>query len=199
VETPDGAVTLTFPSGCLTGSTTIDVQQGSFPAGLFNIDLGSGPTAGFTVHMSYDFSPDTLTFCPGTQLCVSFDRTTLGISAAQCASLGFLQKDQICKTSTGAGSHAQCTPTVPCTLSGETCEFNWTDTPATCTCPDSSSVGTCCINISHFSEYGLVTPDQPIPTVSEWGLVVLTLLLLVCAKVYFGRSETKEMKSRMAN
>lgn len=30
---------------------------------------------------------------------------------------------------------------------------------------------------------------QPIPTVSEWGLVVLALLLLVGAKVYFGRRE----------
>jgi hypothetical protein len=30
---------------------------------------------------------------------------------------------------------------------------------------------------------------QAIPTVSEWGLVVLALLLLVGAKVYFGRRE----------
>ena len=29
--------------------------------------------------------------------------------------------------------------------------------------------------------------SAPIPTVSEWGLVVLILLLLVVAKVYFGR------------
>jgi len=27
---------------------------------------------------------------------------------------------------------------------------------------------------------------NPIPTVSEWGLVVMTLLLLTGAKVYFG-------------
>ena len=31
------------------------------------------------------------------------------------------------------------------------------------------------------------SPDKPIPTVSEWGLVVLALLLLTGAKVYFGR------------
>jgi hypothetical protein len=30
-------------------------------------------------------------------------------------------------------------------------------------------------------------PHNPIPTVSQWGLVVLTLLLLTGAKVYFGR------------
>jgi len=29
-----------------------------------------------------------------------------------------------------------------------------------------------------------------IPTVSEWGLVVLTLLLLIGAKIYFARRET---------
>ena len=27
----------------------------------------------------------------------------------------------------------------------------------------------------------------PIPTVSEWGLVIMTLLLLTGAKIYFGR------------
>ena len=33
-------------------------------------------------------------------------------------------------------------------------------------------------------------PELPIPTVSEWGLVVLTLLLLIGAKIYFGRRQT---------
>jgi len=31
--------------------------------------------------------------------------------------------------------------------------------------------------------------DCSIPTVSEWGLVVLTLMLLIGAKVYFGRRQ----------
>ncbi len=31
------------------------------------------------------------------------------------------------------------------------------------------------------------TSQQPVPTVSEWGLVILALLLLAAAKVYFGR------------
>ena len=31
--------------------------------------------------------------------------------------------------------------------------------------------------------------DCAIPTVSEWGLVVLTLMLLIGAKVYFGRRQ----------
>ncbi len=50
---------------------------------------------------------------------------------------------------------------------------------ATCTwtkggsCADLKSEGLCLTN--------------PIPTVSEWGLVILTLLLLAGAKIYFGR------------
>ena len=39
-------------------------------------------------------------------------------------------------------------------------------------CADVKSQGLCLVN--------------PIPTVSEWGLVILTLLLLIGAKVYFG-------------
>ncbi len=35
-----------------------------------------------------------------------------------------------------------------------------------------------------------VCRDGPIPTVSVWGLVVLTLLLLIGAKIYFARRET---------
>ena len=34
------------------------------------------------------------------------------------------------------------------------------------------------------------TTSTTIPTVSEWGLVVLTLLLLAGAKIYFARPET---------
>ena len=36
----------------------------------------------------------------------------------------------------------------------------------------------------------IVCTHEPIPTVSQWGLVVLTLLLLVGAKVYFGRRQS---------
>jgi hypothetical protein len=33
-------------------------------------------------------------------------------------------------------------------------------------------------------------PLEAIPTVSEWGLAVLTLLLMIAGKVYFTRRET---------
>ena len=34
---------------------------------------------------------------------------------------------------------------------------------------------------------GLCDIPDNVPTVSEWGLVIMTLLLLTCAKLYFGR------------
>jgi hypothetical protein len=43
--------------------------------------------------------------------------------------------------------------------------------------------GTLCANVTCDAIF------QPIPTVSEWGIVVLALLLLVGAKIYFGRRE----------
>ena len=51
-------------------------------------------------------------------------------------------------------------------------------------------MGTCCAEIEHFSDFGLVQPleeGEGIPTVSEWGLVVLTLALLIGGKIYFSR------------
>jgi hypothetical protein len=45
----------------------------------------------------------------------------------------------------------------------------------------------------------IVLRGTPVPAVSEWGVVVLTLLLLVCAKVYFSRREAEAVKSRIAN
>lgn len=46
----------------------------------------------------------------------------------------------------------------------------------------------CSAHIGHFSDYGLLVPaDEGIPTVSEWGLIALTLALLAGGKVYFRR------------
>lgn len=34
-------------------------------------------------------------------------------------------------------------------------------------------------------------PDAPIPTIGQWGLAIMTLLLLVCGKVQFGRQHRR--------
>ena len=71
----------------------------------------------------------------------------------------------------------------PCTIDeciGVTCVF----TPATVCGPDDG----CCPSVDCFSDiHGDVDcPSSAIPTVSEWGLVTLSLLLAAAGKVYFG-------------
>jgi hypothetical protein len=93
----------------------------------------------------------------------------------------------------------------------------WSELPATClsvgctpdvgACCDTDTFGDC-TNITFAAcnalpggkgqwSKGLTCATLPtpctheaIPTVSQWGLVVLTLLLLVGAKVYFGRRQS---------
>lgn len=56
--------------------------------------------------------------------------------------------------------------------------------------PDAET-GVVWANVDHASEFaaGIVMQSEPedIPTTSEWGLVVMTLVLLAAGKVYFGR------------
>jgi len=100
------------------------------------------------------------------------------------------------------GSCGTCDDGVACTIDscvGRTCEA----IPSDAACDDSlfcTGVETCsangCSSSGNPCAEGLVcnedtdTCDSPvIPTVSEWGLVVMALLLLAGAKVYFGRRE----------
>jgi hypothetical protein len=56
----------------------------------------------------------------------------------------------------------------------------------TCTATDEcQNDSACTVNIENETNC-----DPEIPTVSEWGLVVLTLLLLIGAKLYFGRRDS---------
>lgn len=80
-------------------------------------------------------------------------------------------------------------------------------TNCTCTCPGPGAV--CGNNIREGTEQcdgtddgacpGLCQADctcsgEPIPTVSEWGMVILMLSLLVGFKLKFGRGATPEPK-----
>ena len=60
-------------------------------------------------------------------------------------------------------------------------------------CQDDRALDECvCRKCEWFQERTCEQIDctrEPIPTVSEWGLVILTLLLLTGAKIYFGRSK----------
>jgi hypothetical protein len=73
-----------------------------------------------------------------------------------------------CDSGNGMPSAASCDQRSLADCQCETCSWN-KDT----SCADVKANGDCLVN--------------PIPTVSEWGLVILTLLLLTGAKIYFGR------------
>jgi len=59
--------------------------------------------------------------------------------------------------------------------------------PCPCSSENECAFGFCCNVTTGFCE---PPPCRGIPTVSEWGLVVLTLMLLIGAKIYFARRET---------
>jgi hypothetical protein len=48
-------------------------------------------------------------------------------------------------------------------------------------------VGSVCLGGADINGVDGLCDTSNVPTVSEWGLVIMTLLLLTCAKIYFGR------------
>jgi hypothetical protein len=113
------------------------------------------------------------------------------------------------------GSGPNCTldvcqaATVTCTDDGDRCTDDHCDGGCACIHEDNNLCGACCLKdgsnecrdkvfreecphpeLKFFLKQRCIEIncfDVLIPTVSEWGLVVLTLVLLVGAKVYFGR------------
>ena len=153
VETPDGSVSVDFPPDCLSDSTTITIEEGDYPSHLYDIELTGTRGADFNVHLAYTFGPVGLDFCAEAELCMSFDRTELGIDPADCSQLRFLHKDRLC----GFDPDADCQTDADCPP-GIACRDVVQEYAATCECPDTSSVGSCCTNINHFSDLVLVSP-----------------------------------------
>lgn len=158
IETPGGAVSVEFPPDCLSTSQTITISEGDYPSTLYDIMLTGQPGVDFSVHMAYTFEPDTLTFCPEAQVCMSFDRAALGIDAADCSELRFLHKDKIC----GMDPNSNCQTDADCPP-GVSCNLGYHTDPATCTCPAAPTTGKCCASINHFSDFIMATQleDQP--------------------------------------
>lgn len=176
VTSPDGTVTVTFPPGCLSETVTITIEEGDFPSRMFNLDLTGEAGADFDIHLAYSFEPGTLEFCDEAELCMSFDRTELGLDPEDCDVMRFIHRDQIC----GTNFDNQCESTADCT-DGTTCAFRFHEHVATCTCPAGSSTGTCCSNVGHFSDYLIVTEVEPKPILHHVLWILFIVALIACA------------------
>lgn len=102
--------------------------------------------------------PDCNALAQGTW---TFDTRCIDVSC-------FAAGGACCNSGNGLPGAASCDSTTLANCQCPTC--TWTKGGR---CADLESEGLCLTN--------------PIPTVSEWGLVILTLLLLTGAKIYFGR------------
>jgi hypothetical protein len=137
-----------------------------------------------------DIDPCTNEHCNGDGMCVVF-----GITCGTC-----------CDTLNGVCSEgileADCVGDQRVWTDGATCAEVVCD-PALGACCDQDVFGTCTMTTVMACDcnkcvwHKLLTCAQiecthaAIPTVSQWGLVVLTLLLLIGAKVYFGRRQAE--------
>jgi hypothetical protein len=150
-------------------------------------------------------------FAPSSQEC----RASAGVcdvaencsgSAADCPGDGFAPGSQVCRASAGecdltencTGSSAACpddgfSSGNECEPSTGDCDFAEVCDGTSASCPPDGADQDQCVDDDDCCPDGCDgdsdndCPPAGIPTVSEWGLVILTLLLLAAWKVYFGR------------
>lgn len=183
VSSPDESASVWFPPGCLSTDTAISMEWGDWPMRIFDV-LASGGDA--RVLASYTFEPSGLDFCDTAELCIKVDLARALLTADDCDTLELKFREGTCSSSpsTDCRSDGECGASGPCDFTFETLTLS---RPPNCSDPANA---TFCAYIGHFSDYGLVGPDSgSVPTVSEWGLIALTLLLLVGAKVFSRRHE----------
>ncbi|MGB2984885.1 MAG: IPTL-CTERM sorting domain-containing protein [Phycisphaerae bacterium] len=182
IETAGGDASVTFPPGCVGTPTAMSIEWGDWRARIFDV-LVTGGTWASTV-ASYTFEPSGLDFCDTAELCITVNLATAMLTADNCDTVEFKHREGRCVGSPST----ECRSDGDCGVGG-TCEFTFTNIPFSRP-PDCSdpSHAVFCAHIGHFSDYGLLVPaDEGIPTVSEWGLIALTLALLAGGKVYFRR------------
>jgi hypothetical protein len=186
IQTSDGNVSVTFPPDCLPSDTLVSVTEAGWPPTLSALILQRPDPA--TVYMSYSFEPHTLEFCPDAKLCMSLDLSaqTPPLDASACGDFKFLHKDKICVSpadtpyyETQCDSDSDCGP-------GGTCGFRWNDYAADCDCTQ-PPMAKCCTSLSHFSDFGLVTPAVRIPNLFLWPIAVILILVLIGGMIYASR------------
>jgi hypothetical protein len=188
VQTPDHSVKVTFPPGCLSGNTTISIEDADWPSKL---ELFADVMPRKTV-ASFGFSPGDLTFCNSAELCMTADVTAL--SAAERAALSFAHEEKVCIAGTPSKIGQECTSNAWCGSGGicSTRKVTITTSPScSFTVDDGHTIAECCININHFSDYALVAPDsEEIPVVCFPCVLAVAPLLLAGGLIYFGRRHT---------
>ncbi|UCE62164.1 MAG: hypothetical protein JSU63_10730 [Phycisphaerales bacterium] len=188
VATPDGAVTVKFPPGCLGTDVEIGIEEGVYPTRVYNIELTDMATADFDVHMAYTFTPGTLAFCPDVELCMTFDHARLGLDPAKCSELRFIHSDRIC----GTDADSNCLTDADCPPDDLPCRLAYHEHTATCDCPATSPSGTCCTTLTHFSDIVAVSPVKKLPPCRRCirrccGRGIVVVLPLMLAVLGFAR------------
>ena len=163
VTTYDTAVELTIDPGDLGDDETIAITEPATADPDVNILLGSTAEPGEAV-AQYIFEPDDLTF--DNPVTVTMVKDVTDLLPAQRATLEIYEY---------VDEPTNAFVPVP----GNTCDV--VEDP-----PD-TFIATCTAQLDHFSVYAMVAPVNPIPTVSEWGMAVMTLLVLAAGTVVLTR------------
>jgi len=155
IVTPDSGLTLEIPAGSLAADTTIAVTKDpdGLGPGITDVAMHDG-TTGFGV-VFYDLGPNGTTFDPPATVTVVVDVTTL--SPVYYSKLNLYRFNPM----TGYPE-----------LLGATCSVTGTS--------PGPFIATCEVEIYSFSKYAMIAAGNSIPAVSEWGVMVLALLLLTC-------------------
>ena len=116
------------------------------------------------------------TVCTTAQACCWPDNTCAMVDPLCCGDLGGTVRPGDC-----GGREACCDDVGACYMANRACCAANGDTP--------KGAGSVCLGDANGNGIDDACEEYPgaIPTVSAWGLLVLTLLLLVAAKVYFNR------------
>jgi hypothetical protein len=182
ISTTGGDATLTFPEGCLEEDTAISVEFGNWPDRIFDI-LVSGASG--RVVAAYTFEPNGLEFCDTAELCITINLAARGLTVDDCDTVEFKHRTGTCVADPTfeCRDNSECEP-------GDTCDFVFTDTtmsrPPDCSDPENS---TFCAYIDHFSDYGLVVPDEGddkpgLWSFFDWFIVVMMAAILAAALLF---------------
>ncbi len=165
VQTPGGGAHLTIGFGDLNDDTTISITGSNITDPNVDVSIDGAPGTG-VLASEHDFRPEGLTFNNSAGLTLSADVSAL--TGEQRSQLGVFVRS-----------------------AGEEVLSN---VPGNCGVqegPPGTYSATCTAFVDHFSLYAIVAPQGggAIPTVSEWGMIAMAILILTAGTLVFMRRE----------